>query len=159
MRYFNEFKGVKRRLELIANISDIKVYDDFAHHPTAIKKTTEALRNTSKHQAGTVRLSRLIVVFEPRSNSLKLGYGKEQLAESFKAADIVYVYDGSVDWDVRSTLNNIGQKVYVESEVQSILNRLSSQVRIGDTIVFMSNGDFNGIVKEFVKVLDLKKFQ
>ena len=159
VNYFNEFKGVKRRLELIANISDIKIYDDFAHHPTAIKKTIEALRNTSRKKVSTAKSNRLIVVFEPRSNSLKLGHGKQQLAESFKAADIIHVYDGSVNWDVKSALNNLGQKVYVESNVQNILQRLSSQVCKGDTIVFMSNGDFQGILQAFVEMLDLKKFQ
>ena len=107
----------------------------------------------------TAKLNRLIVVFEPRSNSLKLGHGKQQLAESFKAADIIYVYDGSVNWDVKSALNDLGQKVYVESNVQNILQRLSSQVCIGDTIVFMSNGDFQGILQAFVEMLDLKKLQ
>ena len=108
---------------------------------------------------GTAKSSRLIVVFEPRSNSLKLGHGKQQLAESFKAADIIHVYDGSVNWDVKSALNNLGQKVYVESNVQNILQRLSSQVCRGDTIVFMSNGDFQGILQAFVEMLDLKKMQ
>ena len=157
VRYFKEFKGVKRRLELIANVSDIKIYDDFAHHPTAVKKTIEALRNTSKIM-GTAKLNRLIVVFEPRSNSLKLGHGKQQLPDSFEAADIIHVYDGSVKWDVKSALNNLGQKVYVENNVQNILQRLLSQVRRGDTIVFMSNGDFQGILQAFVEALDLKKF-
>ena len=159
VRYFKEFKGVKRRLELIANIADIKIYDDFAHHPTAIKKTIEALRDTSRKKAGTAKLSRLIVVFEPRSNSLKLGHGKQQLAESFEDADIIYVYDGSVNWDVKLALNNLGQKVFIESNTQNILQRLSSQVCRGDTIVFMSNGDFQGILKAFVEVLDLKKME
>ena len=158
VRHFKEFKGVKRRLELIAIISDIKIYDDFAHHPTAIKKTIEALRNTSRKKASTVELNRLIVVFEPRSNSLKLGHGKQQLPDSFEAADIIHVYDGSVKWDVKSALNNLGQKVYVENNIQNILQRLLSQVRRGDTIVFMSNGDFHGILQAFVEALDLKKF-
>ena len=158
VRHFKEFKGVKRRLELIAIISDIKIYDDFAHHPTAIKKTIEALRNTSRKKASTVELNRLIVVFEPRSNSLKLGHGKRQLPDSFEAADIIHVYDGSVKWDVKSALNNLGQKVYVENNIQNILQRLLSQVRRGDTIVFMSNGDFQGILQAFVEALDLKKF-
>ena len=158
VRYFKEFKGVKRRLELIANVSDIKIYDDFAHHPTAVKKTIEALRNTSKI-VGTAKLNRLIVVFEPRSNSLKLGHGKHQLAESFKGADIVHVYDGSVNWDVKSALNSLGQKVYVESNVQHILQRLSSQICKGDTVVFMSNGDFQGILQAFVEILALNKSQ
>ena len=158
VRHFKEFKGVKRRLELIAIISDIKIYDDFAHHPTAIKKTIEGLRNASRKKAGTVELNRLIVVFEPRSNSLKLGHGKQQLPDSFEAADIIHVYDGSVKWDVKSALNNLGQKVYVENNIQNILQRLLSQVCRGDTVVFMSNGDFQGILQAFVEALDLKKF-
>ncbi|MDA9690123.1 UDP-N-acetylmuramate:L-alanyl-gamma-D-glutamyl-meso-diaminopimelate ligase [Betaproteobacteria bacterium] len=159
VRYFNEFKGVKRRLELVTNISDIKIYDDFAHHPTAIKKTIETLRGTSKKKVGTTKSNRLIVVFEPRSNSLKLGHGKQQLAESFRSADIIHVYDGSVNWDVKSALKNLGQKLYVENNIQNILQRLLSQVCIGDTIVFMSNGDFQGILEAFVGMLDSKKFQ
>ena len=157
VKYFNEFKGVKRRLELKATISGIKIYDDFAHHPTAIEKTIEALRTISKHKVGTAELNRLIVVFEPRSNSLKLGHGKKQLAGSFKEADFIHVYDGSVNWDVKSALKNLGQKVYVESNVQTILQRLSSQVCKGDTVVFMSNGDFQGILRTFVEMLEIKK--
>ena len=155
--YFNEFKGVKRRLELIKNISDIKIYDDFAHHPTAIKKTIEALRNTTWKKVSAAKSNRLIVVFEPRSNTLKLGHDKHRLAESFKAADVIHVYDGSVSWDVKSAFSDLGQKVYVESKVQNILQRLSSQVCIGDTILFMSNGDFQGILQAFVEMLDSKQ--
>ena len=155
--YFNEFKGVKRRLELIKNISDIKIYDDFAHHPTAIKKTIEALRNTTRKKVSTAKSNRLIVVFEPRSNTLKLGHDKHRLAESFKAADVIHVYDGSVNWDVKSAFSDLGRKVYVESKVQKILQRLSSQVCIGDTILFMSNGDFQGILQAFVEMLDSKQ--
>ena len=159
VNYFNEFKGVKRRLELIKNISDIKIYDDFAHHPTAIKKTIEALRNAAMNKVSTAKSNRLIVVFEPRSNTLKLGHNKHRLAESFKAADVIFVYDGSVNWDVKSAFNDLGQKVYVESNIQNILQRLSSQVCIGDTILFMSNGDFQGILQAFVEILDLKQVQ
>ena len=157
--YFNDFKGVKRRLELIKNISDIKIYDDFAHHPTAIKKTIEALRNTETKKVNAAKSNRLIVVFEPRSNTLKLGHDKHRLAESFKAADVIHVYDGSVNWDVKSAFSDLGQKVYVESKVQNILQRLSSQVCIGDTILFMSNGDFQGILQAFVDILELKYVQ
>ena len=108
---------------------------------------------------GTANVNRLIVVFEPRSNSLKLGHGKHQLAESFKGADIVHVYDGSVNWDVKSALDSLGHKVYVESNVQHILQRLLSQICKGDTVVFMSNGDFQGILRAFVEILALKKSQ
>ena len=157
MKYFKEFKGVKRRLELIANISDIKIYDDFAHHPTELKKTIEALRNTTRKKVSTAKSNRLIVVFEPRSNTLKLGHDKHRLAESFKAADVIHVYDGSVNWDVKSAFSDLGRKVYVESNVQNILQRLSSQVCVGDTILFMSNGDFQGILQAFVEMLDSKQ--
>ena len=151
--YFQQFKGVKRRLELVANVSGIKVYDDFAHHPTAIRKTIEGLTGTPQKNLAKIETKRLIVVFEPRSNSLKLGVGKQQLYDSFEHAHMVYVYNGSIKWDIKSVLNELGEKVYIDNNLENILEKLLSEVKIGDDVVFMSNGDFQGILPTFVKML------
>ncbi len=154
VRYLQDFKGVRRRLELIACISGIKIYDDFAHHPTAIRKTIDGVREASRKELSADQPGRLIVVFEPRSNSLKRGVGKQQLADCFKQADMVHVYSGSVSWDVKMALSKLGEKVYVERDIQNILRKLLSQVEKGDSVVFMSNGDFHGIISTFVEMLD-----
>ena len=108
-------------------------------------------------QSSGNRLGRLIIVFEPRSNSLKLGAGKQDLVNCFNEADIVHVFDGSISWDARMVLCELGEKVHVDSDLLNILRRLLSQAKEGDTIVFMSNGDFHGILPSFIEMLNDKK--
>ena len=141
-------------LGLYCAYKNIKIYDDFAHHPTAIRKTIDGVREASRKELSADQPGRLIVVFEPRSNSLKRGVGKQQLADCFKQADMVHVYSGSVSWDVKMALSKLGEKVYVERDIQNILRKLLSQVEKGDSVVFMSNGDFHGIISTFVEMLD-----
>ena len=141
------FKGVKRRLEKIGEFKDnIKIYDDFAHHPSAIKSTLDGMRQVLKE-------GRIIVVFEPRSNTMKLGEMKKELQDSLSSADIVYCYASNLDWDPNELFKN-NQKIKVSDSTQWILSSIIKEKKPNDQIVFMSNGSFSGIQK---KCLDLFK--
>jgi len=141
------FKGVKRRLEKIGEFKDnIKIYDDFAHHPSAIKSTLDGMRQVLKE-------GRIIVVFEPRSNTMKLGEMKKELQDSLSSADIVYCFASNLDWDPNELFKN-NQKIKVSDSTQWILSSIIKEKKPNDQIVFMSNGSFSGIQK---KCLDLFK--
>ena len=141
------FKGVKRRLEKIGEFKDnIKIYDDFAHHPSAIKSTLDGMRQVLKE-------GRIIVVFEPRSNTMKLGEMKKELQDSLSSADIVYCYASNLDWDPNELFKN-NQKIKVSDSTQWILSSIIKEKKPNDQIVFMSNGSFSGIQN---KCLDLFK--
>lgn len=141
------FKGVKRRLEKIGEFKDnIKIYDDFAHHPSAIKSTLDGMRHVLKE-------GRIIVVFEPRSNTMKLGEMKKELQDSLSSADIVYCFASNLDWDPNELFKN-NQKIKVSDSTQWILSSIIKEKKPNDQIVFMSNGSFSGIQK---KCLDLFK--
>jgi UDP-N-acetylmuramate: L-alanyl-gamma-D-glutamyl-meso-diaminopimelate ligase len=141
------FKGVKKRLEKIGEFKDnIKIYDDFAHHPSAIKSTLDGMRQVLKE-------GRIIVVFEPRSNTMKLGEMKKELQDSLSSADIVYCYASNLDWDPNELFKN-NQKIKVSDSTQWILSSIIKEKKPNDQIVFMSNGSFSGIQK---KCLDLFK--
>ncbi len=141
------FKGVKRRLEKIGEYKDnIKIYDDFAHHPSAIKSTLDGMRQVLKE-------GRIIVVFEPRSNTMKLGEMKKELQDSLSSADIVYCYASNLDWDPNELFKN-NQKIKVSDSTQWILSSIIKEKKPNDQIVFMSNGSFSGIQN---KCLDLFK--
>ena len=141
------FKGVKRRLEKIGEFKDnIKIYDDFAHHPSAIKSTLDGMRQVLKE-------GRIIVVFEPRSNTMKLGDMKKELQDSLSSADIVYCYASNLDWDPNELFKN-NQKIKVSDSTQWILSSIIKEKKPNDQIVFMSNGSFSGIQN---KCLDLFK--
>jgi len=141
------FKGVKRRLEKIGEYKDnIKIYDDFAHHPSAIKSTLDGMRQVIKE-------GRIIVVFEPRSNTMKLGEMKKELQDSLSSADIVYCYASNLDWDPNELFKN-NQKIKVSDSTQWILSSIIKEKKPNDQIVFMSNGSFSGIQN---KCLDLFK--
>lgn len=141
------FKGVKRRLEKIGEFKDnIKIYDDFAHHPSAIKSTLDGMRQVLKE-------GRIIVVFEPRSNTMKLGEMKKELQDSLSSADIVYCFASNLDWDPNELFKN-NQKIKVSDSTQWILSSIIKEKKPNDQIVFMSNGSFSGIQN---KCLDLFK--
>lgn len=140
-----EFEGVKRRMELIASHSNIKLYDDFAHHPTAIKTTLEGLRNK-------VGKERIIAVIEPRSNTMKMGVHNMKLADSAVDADKVYWFDGSKDDELTALLDRPENKRYVLTSLDTLQATLQSEIDGADGgvhaavhIVVMSNGGFAGI--------------
>jgi UDP-N-acetylmuramate: L-alanyl-gamma-D-glutamyl-meso-diaminopimelate ligase len=140
------YKGVKRRQEVIAEIGGVTIIDDFAHHPTAIRVTLEALR---QHTAG-----RLIAVFEPRSNTMKAGVHENTLAASFDAADLVLMYDnGQLQWNLQKLTQSDPSRLLIFPEVEQIINNLRDNSQAGDKIVIMSNGGFEGIHQRLIQAL------
>ncbi|HHQ15078.1 MAG TPA: UDP-N-acetylmuramate:L-alanyl-gamma-D-glutamyl-meso-diaminopimelate ligase [Chromatiales bacterium] len=128
------FAGVRRRLELLGSFGGVRLYDDFAHHPTAIERTLEGLRQHS-------RPGRLLVVFEPRSNTMRLGVHRDTLAGALSGADLCWVYrPAGLDWGLQET-----QTLQVRDSVEAIVADVVTQARPGDEIVVMSNGSFQGI--------------
>jgi UDP-N-acetylmuramate: L-alanyl-gamma-D-glutamyl-meso-diaminopimelate ligase len=141
------FKGVKRRLEKIGEYkNNIKVYDDFAHHPSAIKSTLDAMKKMQKE-------GRIIAVIEPRSNTMKLGSMKKDLQESLISADIIYCYKNNLDWDPSELFKN-DQKVRVSNSTQWILDSIIEEKKANDQIVFMSNGGFSGIQNKCLSLFE-----
>ena len=132
------FEGVKRRLELRGTVRGVAVFDDFAHHPTAITLTVEGLRR----QVGEARI---LAVLEPRSNTMKLGVMKDQLAASLTQADKVFCYAANLGWDARGALAPIAAKTVVEDDLDALVAAIVAEARDGDRILVMSNGGFGGI--------------
>jgi len=149
----SSFKNVKRRMEikgavtLAAGGKPVTVYDDFAHHPTAIATTIDGLRKK-------VGNARILAVLEPRSNTMKMGVHKDTLAQSWQAADAVYVYEPQgLDWSLKEAAANSPAPTTVFNDVEKIVNVLQSEVRPGDHILIMSNGGFEGIHNRVLSVL------
>jgi UDP-N-acetylmuramate: L-alanyl-gamma-D-glutamyl-meso-diaminopimelate ligase len=140
------FEGVKRRMEARGAVNGVTVYDDFAHHPTAIATTLEGLRAN-----GTA--GRIIAVLEPRSNTMKAGVMKDRLAASLAAADLVYCYSAGLAWDARSVLAPLGGKAVVHDDFDGLVAAVAEASRPGDRVVVMSNGGFNGIHEKLLAKL------
>jgi UDP-N-acetylmuramate: L-alanyl-gamma-D-glutamyl-meso-diaminopimelate ligase len=135
----SEFKGVKRRMEVRGVVNDITVYDDFAHHPTAIETTIDGLRRR-------IGAARLIAVLEPRSNTMKLGTHRDALARSLEHADQVWLYQGdTVQWDVAGAVASLGKRAQVARDIDALVEQLHATARPGDHVLIMSNGGFGGI--------------
>ncbi len=142
----SRFKGVKRRLEVRGTVGGVTVYDDFAHHPTAIALTIDGLRKR-EHDG------RILAVLEPRSNTMKLGVMKAQLPDSLMAADAVFCYAGGVDWDVAGALNPLGAKLDVRTDLDALVSAIVAEARPGDHVLVMSNGGFGGIHQKLLDAL------
>ncbi len=145
------FKNVKRRLELVGKVNDIAVYDDFAHHPTAIATTIDGLRRRIGSQ-------RLIAVLEPRSNTMKLGVMKQQLPESLAQADLVFAYGAkegksALGWDLHEAMMPIEQKAKTFDQLDALVNAIQAIAQPGDHILVMSNGGFGGVHQQLLKAL------
>jgi UDP-N-acetylmuramate: L-alanyl-gamma-D-glutamyl-meso-diaminopimelate ligase len=132
------FRGVKRRLEVRGKVRGITVYDDFAHHPTAIAATVDALRKE-------VGDARILAVLEPRSNTMKLGTMKAALVPSLAAADLVFCYAPNLGWNPADALKALGERAQTWSDLAQLTDAIVSEVRPGDHILVMSNGGFGGI--------------
>ncbi len=132
------FKNVKRRLEVRGTANGISVYDDFAHHPTAIRETIAALRSK-------VDGARILAVLEPRSNTMKLGVMKDELAGSLAGADQVFCYTGGIGWDVAAALAPLGARTETHADLDALVAAVVRAARSGDQILVMSNGGFGGI--------------
>jgi len=133
-----EFHGIKRRLEVRGVARGITVYDDFAHHPTAIATTVDGLRRAVGH-------ARIIAVLEPRSNTMKLGAMKDALPESLAAADMTYCYTANLGWNARAALAPLGEKAAVHDHLDALVEAIAVVARAGDHVLVMSNGGFGGI--------------
>ena len=138
------FENVKRRMEVRGAVHGITVYDDFAHHPTAIATTVEGLR-------AKVGKSRILAVLEPRSNTMKLGVMKAALPASLAAADRIYCYGAKLGWDAAEALAPAGEKARVFDSLDTLVAQLVADARPGDHVLMMSNGGFGGI---HAKLLD-----
>jgi UDP-N-acetylmuramate: L-alanyl-gamma-D-glutamyl-meso-diaminopimelate ligase len=141
------FRGVKRRLELRGDVAGIKVYDDFAHHPTAFAATVGALRRAIP--AG----QRVIAVFEPRSNTMKLGSMRALLPGSFDGADQVFSYSGGVDWDVAEAMRPLGARSHDARSIDELSAAVLREVRPGDHVLIMSNGGFGNLHGRLLEAL------
>ena len=133
------FKGVKRRLEMRGNFGGIALYDDFAHHPTAIRATLAALRDA---RAG----SRIVAVLEPGSNSMRMGVHRGRLSGALSGADRVFVLArDDLAWDVESELADLGAKLASARSVDELHAELLEELRQGDQVAVMSNRGFQGL--------------
>jgi UDP-N-acetylmuramate: L-alanyl-gamma-D-glutamyl-meso-diaminopimelate ligase len=141
-----EFMNVKRRMEVRGVVNGITVYDDFAHHPTAIDTTVAGLRRK-------VGAERILAVLEPRSNTMKLGMMKDALPGSLKDADLVFCYAGNLGWDARSALAPLGDKAIVDEDLGALIAKITAAARPGDHILVMSNGGFGGIHEKLLERL------
>lgn len=144
----SKFAGVKRRMELKGIEAGVAVIDDFAHHPTAIEETIAAMRSRMKPGA------RLIAVFEPRSNTMKLGTMKSRLAQSLSSADYSVCYaDPKLGWDASAALAPLGEKAAVSHQIDECVKQAVMHAKPGDTILVMSNGGFSGIHEKLLAAL------
>jgi UDP-N-acetylmuramate: L-alanyl-gamma-D-glutamyl-meso-diaminopimelate ligase len=134
----SRFRGVKRRMELRGTVNGISVYDDFAHHPTAFEATVAGLRRR-------VGRARIVAVFEPRSNTMKLGTMQSRLARSLEGADLVYCYASHLGWDPERALAPLSSRAAIYSELDPMVEALGHVLRPGDHVLVMSNGGFGGI--------------
>ncbi len=140
----SRFLGVKRRMEVRGTVNGVTVYDDFAHHPTAFETTIAGLRKR-------VGRERIVAVFEPRSNTMKLGTMQSRLAASLGGADLVYCYASHLGWDPEKALAPLSSRAAIYSELDPMVEALGLVLRPGDHVLVMSNGGFGGV---HAKLLD-----
>ena len=145
------FENVKRRMEVRGTVAGVTVYDDFAHHPSAIATTLDGLH---RQIVKSGQKTRILAVFEPRSSTMKLGTMKAQLAESLQAADLVFCHSGGLGWDPREPLAVLGTRAQVADSIEELLKQVMQAVLPGDTIVCMSNGGFGGIHGKLLTALE-----
>ncbi len=148
------FQNARRRMEVIATIEraqgNIVIYDDFAHHPTAIRTTIDGLRNNLASQG---KQQRIVAVFEPRSNTMQLGNMKEQLPWALENADIALCYANKLCWEVGDTLAPLGDRAQIFDNIDSLVQHIANTTKAGDHIVCMSNGSFDNIHKRLMHEL------
>ena len=151
-RALASFENVRRRMEVRGTVArpggEITVYDDFAHHPTAIRTTLDGLHRRLGTSPG-----RILAVFEPRSNTMKLGTMKSQLPWSLEAADLSFCHSGGLDWDAAEALAPMGSSAMVARNIEELVDMVSAAARAGDHIVCMSNGGFGGVHERLLKAL------
>ena len=153
-RALGTFENVKRRMEVRGVVpvagGNITVYDDFAHHPTAIRTTVDGLRRKVGPNA------RILAVFEPRSNTMKLGTMKAQLPWSLKDANLAFCHGGGLGWDAREALSSMAGKAQVADTIDELVAQVLTHARAGDHLLCMSNGGFGGIHLKLIQALQNK---
>jgi UDP-N-acetylmuramate: L-alanyl-gamma-D-glutamyl-meso-diaminopimelate ligase len=141
------FQNVRRRMEIRGVLhrskGDITVYDDFAHHPTAIQTTVDGLRRKLKSSGKGAE--RILAIFEPRSNTMKLGAMTAQLPWSLEQADLAFCHAGGLDWDARAALAPMQNRAQVADNIETLLAQVKAAAQPGDHLLCMSNGGFGGI--------------
>ncbi len=144
------FKGVQRRMQVRGVVHGVTVYDDFAHHPTAIATTIAGMRK----RMGAV--GRILAVFEPRSNTMKLGVMRAALPQALREADAVFCYTHGLEWNAEQTLADLPQPVCVTDELDNLVRSVVAQSRPDDVILIMSNGGFGGVHQKILQALGAK---
>jgi UDP-N-acetylmuramate: L-alanyl-gamma-D-glutamyl-meso-diaminopimelate ligase len=142
-----QFRGVKRRMEIRGTVDGVTVYDDFAHHPTAIETTLRGLR-------ARVPDARIVAVLEPRSNTMKLGVHRDELAPALADADRAWFLNvPGLDWDLPAALAPLGARARFEDSVDGLVAGIAAEVRPGDQVLVMSNGGFGGLHEKLLAAL------
>lgn len=153
-RALAQFQNVKRRMEVRGRVAvhggQITVVDDFAHHPSAIRTTVDGLRRTLAPG------QRILAVFEPRSNTMKLGTMKAQLPWSLEQADLAFCHSGGLGWDATEALAPMGERAQVAHSIDALVALVVAQARAGDFILCMSNGGFGGVHTKLLNELQIK---
>jgi UDP-N-acetylmuramate: L-alanyl-gamma-D-glutamyl-meso-diaminopimelate ligase len=160
----SEFQNVKRRMEVRGRVvlggqagqagNEITVYDDFAHHPTAIRTTVDGLRRQLDREGR--QHQRILAIFEPRSNTMKLGTMKAQLPWSLEGADLAFCHSGGLGWDAAAALAPMGDRARVAGDIDILVQQVMAAVRQGDQLLCMSNGGFGGIHQKLLDALAAK---
>jgi len=146
-----KFQNVRRRLELRGEVSGIKVYDDFAHHPSAMRTTLNGLRR----KMDATQTGRILALFEPRSATMKLGAMKALLPWSLEEADLAFCHSTGLGWDAAQALAPMGAQAVVSDNIDALVNQVVTAAKSGDHIVCMSNGGFGGIHAKLLAALAL----
>ncbi|MFT5500151.1 MAG: UDP-N-acetylmuramate: L-alanyl-gamma-D-glutamyl-meso-diaminopimelate ligase [Woeseiaceae bacterium] len=147
----SRFDGVKRRMERTATVSEIAIYDDFAHHPTAIRRTIAGLKKRFPGQ-------RIVIALEPRSNTMKMGVHKNTLAASLSEADLVFIYrPGEMNDEFDASIGTLGKKLRICAEYDELVAGLEQSLLAGDQLVFMSNGGFGAARQKLTMALQNKR--
>jgi UDP-N-acetylmuramate: L-alanyl-gamma-D-glutamyl-meso-diaminopimelate ligase len=142
-----KFLGVKRRMEVRGVVGGVTVYDDFAHHPTAIETTLKGLRARLPH-------ARIIAVLEPRSNTMKLGVHREQIAPALAAADTAWFFNpAGLGWDLPKAVSALGGRARFAATVDALVQGITAEARAGDQVLVMSNGGFGGLHEKLLTEL------
>ena len=142
----SRFSGVRRRMELRGRVRGVNVYDDFAHHPTAIQLTLQGLRRNAEQ-------GRILAVLEPRSNTMRRGVMKDALPESLDLADLVYVYTAGLAWDAEAVFRRLGRRARCFQALEPLVAAIAADARSGDQVLVMSNGGFGGIHAKLLAAL------
>ena len=143
------FSGVRRRMQVRGEAGGVTVYDDFAHHPTAIRTTLEGLRRR-------VGRARILAVLEPRSNTMKRGVLKDELPASLADADRTFVYTAGLGWDAAAVFSRMGERARCVDDLQRLVSEIGAEARAGDHVLVMSNGGFGGIHEKLLDRLSAR---